>query len=303
MKEIQINKELPVIKMNFEEVKGSLQETMKKYEGIIVTEEGLKDCKATQKNLASLRNKIDTYRKDVKREMLVPIDIFEYKCKELISLISDVEKPIKEGIKVFDDKRREEKRQEALELIKESVINHNLSKEYALKLTVKNEYLNLSKSLKSVREDIESRALLLEREQEDEKQRKEMLRVSIENAISVANEGINTKLKFEDFTKYIEFGWPLDRILKEINDKATMIKEAEKPKEQPKVEVKEPVQIPLDISKPLENTKKEVKEEIKQDKFFVDVYVEHDFEMIQALSKFLKDNGYNYKVHKKGKVK
>ncbi|MBI6034492.1 DUF1351 domain-containing protein, partial [Clostridium perfringens] len=135
-----------------------------------------KDCRATQKDLASLRNKIDTYRKDVKREMLIPIDIFEYQCKELISLISDVEKPIKEGIKIFDDKRREEKRQKALELIKESVINHNLSKEYALKLTVKNEYLNLSKSLKSVREDIESRALLLEREQEDEKQRKEMLR-------------------------------------------------------------------------------------------------------------------------------
>ena len=48
--------------------------------------------------------------------------------------------------------------------------------------------------------------------------------------------------------------------------------------------------------------KKEV-EEIKQDKFFVYVYVEHNFEMIQALSKFLKDNGYNYEVHKKGKVK
>ncbi|WP_283703445.1 DUF1351 domain-containing protein [Clostridium perfringens] len=175
MKEIQINKELPVIKMNFEEVKGSLQETMKKYEGIIVTEEGLKDCKATQKDLASLRNNIDTYRKNVKREMLVPIDIFEYQCKELIKLIADVEKPIKDGIKVFDDKRREKKKQKALEIIKESIINHNLSKEYASKLTVKNEYLNLSKSLKSIREDIESRAALLEREQEDEKQRKKCL--------------------------------------------------------------------------------------------------------------------------------
>ncbi|MDG6894024.1 hypothetical protein Cp4446_03107 [Clostridium perfringens] len=82
-----------------------------------------------------------------------------------------------------------------------------------------------------------------------------------------------------------------------------MIKEAEKPKEQPKVEVKEPVQTPLDISNPLENAKKEVEEEIRKDKFFVDVYVEHNFEMIQALSKFLKDNGYNYEVHKKGKVK
>ena len=299
MKEIKINKELPVIKINFEEVKGSLQETMKKYEGIIVTEDGLKDCKATQKDLAGLRNKIDTYRKDVKREMLVPIDIFEYQCKELIGLIADVEKPIKEGIKVFDDKRREEKRQKALELIKESVTNHNLSKEYASKLTVKNEYLNLSKSLKSIKEDIESRALLLEREQEDEKQKKEMLRVSIENAISVANEDIKTKLKFEDFTKYIEFGWPLDRILKEINDKAAMIREAEKPKEEQKIEVKEAVQIPLSESKIITSTK----EDVKKDKFFVDVHVEHNFEMIQVLSKFLRDNGYNYKVCKKGKIK
>lgn len=300
MKEIQINKELPVIKMNFEEVKGSLQETMKKYEGIVVTEEGLKDCKATQKDLAGLRNKIDTYRKDVKKEMELPIKEFEGKCKELIGLISDVEKPIKEGIKTFDDKRREEKRNKALEYIKDSIQVHKLAKKYAERLDVKDKYLTLSGSLKSIREDIESRALILEKEQEDEIQRQEMLKVSIQNAIDNANESIKTKLKFEDFTKYIKFEWPLDRILKEINDKATMIKEAEKPKEEPKVEEKEPVQIPLDFSnKPVEEPKKEVKE----DKFFVDVYVEHNFKMIQALSKFLKDNGYNYRVHKKGKVK
>lgn len=299
MKELQVNKELPVITMNFDEVKGSLQETMKKYEGIVVTEEGLKDCKATQKSLAGLRNNIDSYRKAVKREMEVPIKEFESQCKELIGFIEKAEKPIKEGIKVFDDKRREEKKEKALEFIKESIKAHNLNNDYASRLNVKNEYLGLSKSLKSIREDIEARAGMLEKEQEDERIRKEMLKVSIENAINNANESINTKLKYEYFTKYIELGWSLDKILKEINDKATMIREVEKPKEIKKEE-KEPVQMPLDLAnKPLEEPKKDVAE----DKFYVDFYVEHNFKMIQALSKFLNDNGYKYKVHKKGKAK
>ena len=59
MKNLQVNKVLPVINANFEEVKVSLIETMEKYKGIVVTEDGLKDCKATQKDLAKIRNDID----------------------------------------------------------------------------------------------------------------------------------------------------------------------------------------------------------------------------------------------------
>lgn len=293
MREIEINKQLPVITMNYEEVKVSLQETMKKYEGIVVTEEGLKDCKATQKDLAGLRNKIDTYRKGVKKEMEAPIKEFEDKCKELISLISDVEKPIKEGIKIYDDKRREEKRNKALEYIKESIETHNLNEKYAARLDVKDKYLTLSGSLKSIKDDVELRAAVLEKEQEDEKQRMEMLKISIQNAIDNANKDINTKLRYEDFSKYIEFGWSLDKILKEINDRAVMIREAEKQKE---------VVVPIEK---VEEVKQESVKEIKQNKerYYVDIYVEHSLEDIQRLSKFLKDNGYKYKVNKKGKVK
>ena len=68
MEELRIkNEQLPVIEINYEDVKKSLEETMGKYKGIVVTEEGLQDCKATQKKLAGLRNNIDKYRKDKKR--------------------------------------------------------------------------------------------------------------------------------------------------------------------------------------------------------------------------------------------
>ncbi|WP_338630855.1 DUF1351 domain-containing protein [Clostridium baratii] len=299
MREIEINKKLPVITMNYEEVKVSLQETMKKYEGIVVTEEGLKDCKATQKDLAGLRNKIDTYRKGVKKEMEAPIKEFEGKCKELISLISDVEKPIKEGIKIYDDKRKEEKKQKALEIINAAIKDFELEKEFADKLDLKDSYLKLTGSIKSIKEDVEMRAMMLKREQEDKKTRIKMLEVSVNNEIDRVNEKIKTKLDYENFKVYVSKDYPLEKILTEINKQAEIILKAENNTKQEIKEEKEPVKMPLDISnKVVEEPKKEVKE----DKFFVDVYVEHNFDMIQVLSKFLKENGYKYKVSNKGKV-
>ena len=44
---------------------------------------------------------------------------FEEQCKELIGLVEQVERPIKEGISVFDDEKRAEKRRQAEEYIKE----------------------------------------------------------------------------------------------------------------------------------------------------------------------------------------
>ena len=39
------------------------------------------------------------------------------------------------------------------------------------------------------------------------------------------------------------------------------------------------------------------------EQYFVDIHVSHNYEMIKALSQFLKENGYEYEVYKKGRVK
>ena len=294
--DIQVNKQLPVITINFEEVKANLIANTEKYKGLVVTEDSLKDCKATQKDLAGLRNKIDSYRKDIKKEMEKPIKDFEGQCKELISLIEEVEKPIKLGIAEFDNKRREEKRNKALEIIKEAIENHGLEEKYSSQLTVLDKYLNLSASAKSVVEDIEQRAAALKQQQNSDKAKAEMLKATIETTLEAVNKTIKTPLEYKDFEKYIEFGWDIARIVREINDKANLIRKAEQPQEQPKQEI----ELPAD-SKPKAPEVKEVKED--EQLFFVDVHVEHGFEQIQALSKFLKDNGFKYEVHSKGKVK
>ncbi len=299
MKEIVLNKQLPIINMNFEEVKASLIETTEKYKGIIVTEEGLKDCKATQKELAGVRNKIDDYRKAIKREMEKPIKSFEGQCKELIGLVEEAEKPIKDGILVFDNKRRDEKKLKAIELINECVQALGLEEKYASRLTVLDKYLNLNGSVKSVREDIELRGNMLKNEQSMEKAKAEMLKGTIETTLESINKTIKTPLKYEDFQKYVDFGWDAVRIIKEINDRAELIREAERPKEEPK-----PVEN-VEVPKQEETKKEEViqpKTEPQKEEplYFVDIKVIHTMENITKLSQFLKDNGYVYSVKSKG---
>lgn len=301
--DIQLNKQLPIITMNFDEVKANLIANTEKYKGLIVTEDSLKDCKATQKDLAGLRSKVDGYRKEVKKEMEKPIKDFEGQCKELIGLIEEVEKPIKIGIATFDNKKKEEKKLKAQEIIANTVITLGLEKKYADQLTVLDKYLNLSASQKSVVEDIEQRAATLKQQQNADKAKAEILKATIEATLESVNKTIKTPLEYKDFEKYIELGWDIAKIVREINDKADLIRKAEQPKEEPKEEVKEQL-----VQTILDKENKTLKEEVapvnkNDDMYFVDVYVEHNFEMIQKLSKFLKDNGYKYEVNNKGKVK
>lgn len=291
MKELEVNKQLPVITANFDEVKESLNQSLEKYKGIIVTEETLQDCKKTQQDLSKVRNSIEGFRKSVKKDMEVPIKEFESKCKELVGLIGEVEQPIKDGITVFDNKRREEKKIKALEFIKDAVVKHGLDEKRASKLTVIDKYLNLSASGKSVKEDIEQRALVLLQEQDRELG---VIQV-INGTIKAVNEGINTKLKIDDFKTLIEMNTPVARIIEEIHKRAERIKEAEKPKEEIKVDpLKEEISIPVDLT---------AHAPVKEEKlYFYELKIIADSEHMLMLKNLIQSEGFKYETINKGIV-
>ncbi|MDP4147040.1 MAG: DUF1351 domain-containing protein [Bacillota bacterium] len=281
MREIEVIKELPVISMNYDEVKASLIDTMKKYEGLVVTEESLKDCKATQKELAGLRNKIDSYRKDVKRVMEKPIKDFEAKCKDLISLVEEAENPIKQGIGVFDDKRRNNNRFIA-EKLREAVINdYELSNEYAKELTILDEYTKLTAKPSEVKKDLEQRALLLKQKEFEMEEKTK----AIYSVLESANKTIKRQLHFSDFAIYIN-ALSLDQIITKINDTAKFIYEAENPT--PEL---------VEVNPFVEEKHKSVK------MCFVEFRIEADKEDIARLSKLLKENGFSYKTLNTGYIK
>lgn len=301
MLDIEIQEEQkPVIKINFEEMKQSLSDTLEKYKGYVVTDENLSICKADQKDLAGIRNKIDRYRIDKKKELSTPITKFESQCKKLIDLVEDAEKPIKDGIEVFDNKKREEKKQKALEIILEAIQAHNLSEKYASKLNVLPKYTNLSTSIKSIKEDVEQRCIILLAEQEKEEELIQTIKTTIEHE----NRTINTKLKFEEFENLINLNFALPKIIQRINQMAEKIRKAEMPKEEPKQEIDTPVIRPIQKDKQIKPTSiatptKPTPEPL----YFVTFKMIGNVNQTRALGEYLRDNRYKYEVLEKGSVK
>jgi len=220
MLELTVNKQLPVLSTNFDLVKANLIENIAKYKGLVVTEEGLKEAKTDQGTLASMRIKIDRYRLDTKKEILIPVTTFENNCKTLIGLIEDAEKPLKEGIAVFDQKVKDAKKLVAENIILEFIKENKLIEKYAKELTVIDKYMNLGTKDKDVVEDVATRGFLLLQQQEQEIETLQIIKDTIENL----NKGIDAKLCIEDFQSLIDSNVSPVKIMSEINSRAERIK-------------------------------------------------------------------------------
>lgn len=294
MQEIKIlNEVLPVIKINFNEVKAALEESLTKYENIVVTEGTLSGCKATQKELAGLRIKVDTYRKEKKKELSKPITDFESQCKELISLIEKVEQPIKDGIKVFDDEKREEKRKVAERLIEEVIEVVELNEKYGARLDVSERYCNLTAKETDVRNDLEARAMALKVEQDRDA---ELLEI-IEDSIEMENQRINAKMSIGDFKRLIDSNAPAKVVLAEVKQRAETIYKAENP--EPVEEVEEEIEVKQE---PEEITEEVIEEEAGEPTYYAVYRISGALSELKGVSEYLKANGIAYKVTEQGEI-
>jgi vacuolar-type H+-ATPase subunit I/STV1 len=283
--EMVITNQAPaVIDFNFEEVKATLQSIISQYSGLIVTDESLSLCKEKQRSLAGLRTKIDAYRKEVKREMLKPIEEFEDKCNELKSLVEKAEKPLKDGIQVYDDLKREEKRQIALKIIADSVATHGLTEKYAKQVTVIDKYTNLTAKVSDVKEDVERRVFVL---LEQQKKEQEMLDIIID-AINNENKTIKTPLNISHFQTLLDLGMSTKDVLSEIKNRAEQIRQAENPAEPEKEEP---------APKVVESTPEEATEI-----WFAELRFVETRNRIIELRNLLSTNGFKYIALKQGKI-
>jgi hypothetical protein len=302
MSELNLNiteQQLPVITFNFEEMKEALRIRLAEYKGLIVTDENLSICKAQQKDLAGMRIKIDTYRKDTKKEMSKPIVEFEDKCNQLVKLVEEAEKPLKEGIQVFDDKKRDEKRKHAEGIIQATIEQHGLTEKYAKQLTVLDKYTLLGAKASEVRDDVEQRVFILLGEQSKEK---EMLEI-IQDAIDNANKTIKKQVDISSIQWMINRGMSTREIIQSINSLAKQIWEAENPAPAPEPVV-EPITETYMWKAGATPEAPKAAEPVKDDEplYYVELRFVSTFDGIGKLSALLKANDIEYTVVKKGKV-
>lgn len=190
-----ITETMPEIKINYDDLKHYLVDSLKKYKGIVVTEDNLKDCKSMRKELTRLKKDVDSYRISKKKEFSAPIKVFEEQCKTLVELIEEVELPIKEGTDHYDEKVKNKNLEFAAKAVDETVKKHNLNRFYAPELVIKAEYGNLVMTQKKILNDIEQSAQVLDIEQQHYESRLNAVNSLIEDE----NKSLTHKLDLKDY--------------------------------------------------------------------------------------------------------
>lgn len=118
MKDIEIKKyELPKIEIkDYEEIKKLAEEDTEKYKNYIVTDETL-DCDIKKRaELRKIAKTIDTRRKEIEKDVSVPIKKFKEDCDYLKKLYEDSADLIDTQIKFFEEKQKVEKQKKCEEI-------------------------------------------------------------------------------------------------------------------------------------------------------------------------------------------
>jgi hypothetical protein len=82
---------LKSIDFNYDELKTQLEQQLKKYEGLVYSDENIKQARADKATLNNFKKAIEARRIEIKKQCLLPYDTFEVKVKDLIAM---VDKPV-----------------------------------------------------------------------------------------------------------------------------------------------------------------------------------------------------------------
>ena len=109
------------IGFNVDELKPWIEESIAKYQNMVVTADTIKDAKDDRARLNKLRSSIEDERKRIKKEWNKPYTAFEKKVKSLVGLIDKPIENIDGQLKTYEDHRKQEKQAAIQALFDENV--------------------------------------------------------------------------------------------------------------------------------------------------------------------------------------
>lgn len=148
-------KALEPIKFNYEEIKAQLKEQLKKYKGVVYTEEMIAQAKTDKATVRKVKDVINDEKKRIKNLLLADYTTnFEPKCKELMEMLENVYNEIDTQVKAFEEKEKQDKK------IKIAGIWINLAGKYAqivdFDIIFQEQWLNKTYSMTKVEEDLKT---------------------------------------------------------------------------------------------------------------------------------------------------
>jgi hypothetical protein len=136
--------------INYEELKDQLGLELKKYQGLVVTEDQINAAKTTKAALNKVAKMIDDRRKELKKEFLKPYEEVDEQSKELTNMIDTVVMNIDEQVREFANQAKAKKTEEITKLWESMAYSK-------IKLTQiwDETWLNKGSTMKQIKEDME----------------------------------------------------------------------------------------------------------------------------------------------------
>lgn len=114
-------KKMEAIKFNYKELKGGLQESLKKYQNLVYTSQNIKEAKDDRATLNALKKSLNDEKIKIKKEFEVPYKDFEDKIKELIELVDKPASEIDKQVKIFEEAEKAKKRESIENIYAENI--------------------------------------------------------------------------------------------------------------------------------------------------------------------------------------
>lgn len=107
-----------------------LEEKLEKYNGLVVTEDNLKEMKSALKEIVSIRTKLTRFGTDKKRELKIPYNTFTAELEQVLAVVSRVENPIANQINEFEQQEMLKRKETVLNMVEDKAQSLGVREEY-----------------------------------------------------------------------------------------------------------------------------------------------------------------------------
>jgi hypothetical protein len=142
-----------VVNFNYEEMKQVARNIKAEYEGLIFTEETVKEGKKTVAELKNIQKSINDFKIKTKKELTESVTMFETNCKEIISEFDEPITFISTQLDEFETERIRIKTIVINQLIADFYAAQNVEPKFQT-VEFRKEWLNITKKEKEIAQDI-----------------------------------------------------------------------------------------------------------------------------------------------------
>lgn len=224
-----------------------LEEKLEKYNGLVVTEDNLKEMKSVLKEIVSIRTKLTRFGADKKRELKIPYNTFTAELEQVLAVVSRVENPIANQIGEFEQQEMLKRKETVLKMVEDKAQSLGIREEYKNRVMPnpkwwENKTAKMSDVALSVEEMLKG---VLEQQQNDDDLKRmqaekvEMIKMKID--LFNQNYALDTPIQYEDIqhcVNNIPFG-EIDSVIAAEFEKRLEIELKAKELQEPVVQVME----------------------------------------------------------------